>query len=289
MKSFLLFILLSVLILFVSAETDVEFIDGNLNIKEGSAWRELYPGDSIPEGSILKVGLNSIVELSDGKIKFSITNPGVYWIDELILNSSRSLKARSMVLRNIKRLFGYRKSTRTLTLGVRAAQAPDGEFSWTNDEYAEYMTSGKEHLQKGDYVEAKFKFSDALDSAFEDAEEEEALVCLAYVETLTGNYFKALTLVKDLSPNSNAPYYNQAVLLKANLFLENFAADEAISWIETHKAGAESILDDLILLEGLGNLQNGEFDKARKLFIQLTQDNSDSEAAEIAAKYLESM
>ncbi|MEA1911323.1 MAG: hypothetical protein U9N32_06550, partial [Spirochaetota bacterium] len=62
----------------VYADTVVEFIEGSFEIKEGSVWIELLPGDSIPGGSVLRVGENSIVELSGGKAKFTLTNPGIY-------------------------------------------------------------------------------------------------------------------------------------------------------------------------------------------------------------------
>ena len=293
MKSLLILILLIISASLVYANTVVKFIDGSLEIKEGSAWVELSPGDSIPNGSVLLVGENSVIELSDGKNKFSLTNPGTYHIDSIIPNNARSSKAKSLILNTIRRLFGYQlfgqPSSQTSVLGVRAGKVQDEGFSWTDDEYAEYIGAGKEYLQQEEYTKAKSSFLDAQDSAFDDLEKEEAMFYLSYVEVLSGNSVEALSLIKDYSPEYDAYYYEQAVLLKANLLIENFDTDEAISWIRTHKAQAVGVAGSLLLLEGLGNLQLGEVEKARKLFHQIIEDNSDLESAEIAAEYISSM
>lgn len=289
MKNFFVFFLLFLLTSLICANTVVEFIDGHLEIKEGTAWVELSPGDSIPGGAVLKVGDNSIIELSDGNTKFSLTNPGIYHIDSIILDSVRSSKTKSLILNTIRRLFGHKPSTQTNVFGVRAAEVQDDGFSWSNDEYSEYLKLGKEYLQQGDYTDAILNFSDAGENAFDAFEKEEALFYLSYTEALSGNSIEALSLIRDYFPDYDAYYYEQAVLLKANLLIENFNADEAISWIRTHKAQAVGVAGSLLLLEGLGNLQIGETEMARKLFKQVIEENTGSESAEIAVEYLGSM
>ena len=293
MKRLVILILLIVLTSFVYSDTVVGFIDGILEIKEGPVWIELIPGESIPGGSILRLGENTIVELSRGNTKFSLTNPGTYNIDSIILNSTRSSKAKSLIFNTIRRLFGHQvlgqQSSQTTVLGVRAAEVPEDGFSWNNDEYAEYLDAGKEYLAQENYDEAENSFSDAMDFSFDDYEEEEALFYLAYTNALSGNATEALSLIDDYFPDSDAPYYEQAVLLKANLLIENFAPGEAISWIESQKMQAPGITGSLILLEGLANLQIGEKEKARELFYKVIEDNEGLEFAEIAAEYLGSM
>ena len=293
MKKIWIFILFIVSVSFVFGDTVVKFIDGIFEIQKGSAWIELMPGDSIPDGSVLRVGENSIVELSSGKTKFSLTHSGIYNIDSIILNSVRSSKAKSLIFNTIRRLFGNQLSgqspSQTSVFGVRAAEVPNDGFSWTNDEYAEYMESGKEYLQKADYIEAGLSFTNAMDVSFDDFETEEALFYLAYAEALSGDLSKALSFAGDLYPDYDAPYYEQAVLLKSNLLIENFAPEKAISWIQSQKHQAPGINGSLLLLEGLANIQLGKIETARELFQKVIKENEGSESAEIAAEYLDSM
>ena len=88
----------------------------------------------------------------------------------------------------------------------------DDGFSCSNDENAEYIGAGKEYLQQENYKEA-----------------------------LSGNSIEVLSLIEDYSPDYDVYYYEQAVLLKANLLIENFDADGAISLIRTHKAQAVGV------------------------------------------------
>lgn len=277
----------------VYADTVVEFIEGSFEIKEGSVWIELLPGDSIPGGSVLRVGENSIVELSGGKAKFTLTNPGIYNIDRIVLNRTQSSKTKSLILQIIERLLGNQPSgslsSPSTVLGVRAAEVPDSGFSWNNDEYAEYMELGKEYLQQEDYVEAIFSFTDALDVSFDDLEEEEAIFYLAYVESLSGDFSKALSFARNLYPDYDAPYYEQAVLLKSNLLIENFEPGEAISLIQSQNISASGLTESLLLLEGVANFQLGKIKAASELFQKVLEENPGSESAVIAAEYLDSM
>lgn len=293
MKKMWIFILFIVTSSLVCGDVIVKFIDGNLEMQKGSVWVELLPGDSISDGSVIRVGENSIVELSDSKTKISLTNPGIYNIDSIVLNRTRSSKAKSLILKIIGRLLGNQPSgslsSPSTVLGVRAAEVPDDGFSWTNDEYTEYLELGKEYLKLEDYTKAKLSFSDAFDSSFSDFEEDESLFFLSYAESVSGEISAALSLLKDYSPDSDAYYYEQAVLLKANLLIENFDEDKAIMWINAHKAGAVDVAGSLLLLEGLSNLQLGNIDKARKIFRQIIDNNSDLESASVAAEYLDLM
>ncbi len=286
MKSSFIFILLIVSASLVTADTVVEYIYGIIEIKKESSWVELMPGDSIPDGSVFRVGENSIVELSGDKTKFSLTNPGIYSIDSIVLSSFRSLKANSMIFNTIRRLFRHLPSRQSTVLGVRAAEVPDSGFTWNNDNYAEYLDAGKVQLEQENYTEAGISFSDAMGSAFDDFEEEEALFYLAYAEALSGNSSGALGLITNFSPDPDASYYEQAVLLKANLLVENFSADKAISWIGSYKMQNLDITGSLILLEGMANFQLGKIETARGLFEQVIMENTGSESAEIASEYI---
>lgn len=199
----------------------------------------------------------------------------------------------SLLLKIIGRLLGNQYSgllsSPSTVLGVRAAEVPDSGFAWDNDEYAEYMELGKEYLQQEDYIEAIFSFTDAMDVSFDDFEEEEAIFYLAYVESLSGDFSKALSFARDLCPDHNAPYYEQAVLLKANLLIENFEHDKAISWIQSQSISASGLTGSLLLLEGLANFQLGKIMAARELFQKVREEYPGSESAEIAYEYLESM
>ena len=286
MKSFLILSMFLFLTFTISADTTVSFIEGTFEVKTGTEWHSLSPGDTVQDGSVLRVGKNTTVELSGNKNTYTLTKPGIYLIDYIVKTSKHSSQVQSFILKTIRHLFKHPGSVKTASLGVRGAEAPQEGFAWGNDEFTDYLKAGKDLLLQGEYSKARNTFADAVDSAFEDTEMEEANFYLAYTETLTGNFPKALADIKDVSPEKGTSYYNEAVLLKANLFIARNAPHKALAWIKSQETDAEAITDFLMLLKGIAHLQCGETQEAEALFNQLKKQYPDSESAVVAQEYL---
>jgi tetratricopeptide (TPR) repeat protein len=270
-------------------EISVEYIEGLLEIKTASVWKEVSFGDVIPDGASLRLADDTLVELSKGEQTIVLSSPGIYEINELLRNSSKQSKTRSIILNLIQQLFQAPPRGKSAVLGVRAADIEGEEFSWVDEGYSGYISNGKDQLEQKHYDEAKTSFLDALDSAFEDLEKEEVLFYLGYVETLLKNPAPALAYLIELSPKTDAPYYNQAFILKATLLVESFASRKAILWISSFKGSEVDTILSLTLLEGLCHLQLGEVDRAQDLFNKVISTAPESGPAKIAQEYLESM
>ncbi len=289
MKKFNILIFFSLVIFSISGNTTVQFIDGSLEVMDGNIWQKLSSGDSVTNESVIRVGENTVVELLCEKSKYTLTQPGTYPIDSLIKKGSRALNTQSFILRTILNLFNQPITDRSDVLGVRGAEAPQEGFVWSNDEFSEYLESGKGYLEEGKYEKAKDSFTDALDNAFEDNEVEEAGFYLTYMKALTGELTDALSDIADLTLERNTPFYNEAVLLKANLLIANNNFKEAISWIEAGENETSSIDESLMLLKGIAYLQLGNIEISMSIFKQIKGHNPESEYSKLATDYLAGM
>ncbi len=283
-KSIIFFLFLSI-IFSAAADTKVTYIEGTFEVKEGNTWVVLSPGDTVKDGSILRTGDDTVVELSVKNHTYSLTRKGIYLIDYITKDSSYKTHSQSFIMRTIHNLFHNNGSQASASLGVRGAETRQEEISWSNDEFAEYLQAGKDALAANDFSKAKENFSEALDSAFEDSEVEEADFYLAYSEALTGDVSRALEYIKDAAPDENTDHFNEAVLLKTNLLLLNNKPEEALAFIETEIADAPAITDSLLFLKGIAHLRLGELDEARTLFRKVETDYPDSDSAAAAAEY----
>ncbi len=267
----------------------MDFVEGKLEIKDGSSWISLESGSMIPNGKVIRLNAGTVVELTNNGNKFSLTRPGVYSIDSILKANSRNSRAESIILRTIKKLFQHKAAGGSDILGVRGAEVEDDGFSWSNDEYTDQMEEGKNNLSSGMYQEAVSNFKDAVDSSFDDAEGNEALFYLSYAKTLQGDTAEALSVIEEYTPDPETAYYEQGILLKANLLLENFKPEEAVEWIDTYISDTEDVNQSMLLLEGLAFLQMDKEEDAERIFTDLSKNSSDREAAETAKEYLESI
>jgi len=289
MKVIIMVFLFSLVVFSISGNTIVQFIDGFLEVKDGNTWQKLSPGDSVSNEAVIRVGKNTVVELSCEKSKYTLTQAGTYLIDSLIKKGSRALNTESFIMRTIRNLFHQQSPGKSSILGVRGAEAPQEGISWFDDEFSEYIETGKEYLEEEKYGKAKDSFSDALNNAFKNNEVAEAGFYLVYIKALSGDISGALIDITDLTFERDDPIFDEAVLLKANLLIANNKFKEAIPWIEAGGNDAPSIADSLMLLKGTAYLQLGDIETAKNIFQQIKEQYPESENSKLADVYLASM
>ena len=67
----------------------VEYVDGILEIKEGSGWIELYIGDTIPEDSLIRLSDNGFAELSTRTVTVTLNQAGTYETRSLLRSGKK--------------------------------------------------------------------------------------------------------------------------------------------------------------------------------------------------------
>ncbi|HEB09843.1 MAG TPA: hypothetical protein ENI06_01360 [Spirochaetales bacterium] len=233
-----LFIRTSLLVIFLVSATllplyaedlMVEYLEGILEVGQGSNWIEVDIGDTIPQNSYLRLSDNGLAELSAGAITITLNQDGTFSIKNL-LTSGREVAAwniSSLVNSKLARLISPDQQQGTAVMGVRGAAAGDEELTWV-EEGEEYLEQGKELIRTGDYKEAREVLQEGADYSFSDEEKEEYNFYIASAYALEGKSAPALLMLTNMKTESSTPYYSDYVLLKGKLLIEGLAYKKAL-------------------------------------------------------------
>jgi hypothetical protein len=208
----------------------VEYLEGILEVDQGSNWIEVDIGDTIPQNSYLRLSDNGLAELSAGAITITLNQDGTFSAENL-LTSGREVAAwniSSLVNSKLGRLISPDQQQGTAVMGVRGAAAGEEEELTWMEEGEEYLEQGKELIRTGDYKEAREVLQEGADYSFSDEEKEEYNFYIASAYALEGKSAPALLMLTDMKTESSAPYYSDYVLLKGKLLIEGLAYKKAL-------------------------------------------------------------
>jgi hypothetical protein len=224
----LLLILLATIPLFAE-DLLVEYVEGILEIKEGSNWYELYIGDMVPENSIIRLSDNGFAELSTRNMTVTLSDEGTYETQSLLRSGQKvaSWDIGNIVNSKLSKLLGPGEQGETAVMGVRGAAADQGELTWV-EEGGEFMEKGKQLLAEGLFDEAIPVFKDGAEWALTEDERSEYLFYASYAHSLKGDNALALIMLEDMALGSEAPIFTDYVLLKGKLLIENLAFADAL-------------------------------------------------------------
>jgi tetratricopeptide (TPR) repeat protein len=242
-------------------ELTVEYLDGMLEIQEDSEWTELDIGDTIPEGSRLRLSDDGLAELSAGRITITLNQDGSYKTEELLEAGKKvaSWNIGSVVNSKLKRLIAPDQQAQTAVMGVRGAAQDDEELTWI-DEGEQYLQQGREFLLAEDYEAAAATFLEGADFLFDDLERQEYLFYAAYSYAQLGSNAQALSLLEEVVPEADVSYFVDYVLLAGKLLIESLAFEDALNLFDAYLSkpdGGETTqvvyFLSALCLQGLGN------------------------------------
>lgn len=104
----------------------VDFVDGSVQVQNGSAWRTLDFGDTFDSAQIVRIGQRSVAELSvQGGSKLVLSAAGTYAIDTM-LGPRQESSAISNIATKIERMANQRTNlNESVVAGVRGSAAVD--------------------------------------------------------------------------------------------------------------------------------------------------------------------
>lgn len=185
MKKILFFMLiLFVAVSIFSTDLVVEYIDGYLDLKDGSYWIELYMGDIVRDTDIIKLDENSTAVLSAVGIKITIARPREYYVGDLITTSSSRMSLIGSIGSRISSIVKEEESAvQTNAGGVRASNAQEdfNKIGWAVETSEDLLKDGIAVFEMEDFEYAIILFEDAIYLA----EEEESMEILQYAYLLT--------------------------------------------------------------------------------------------------------
>jgi hypothetical protein len=207
----------------------VEYVEGTLEIQEGSGWLELYIGDTVPENSMIRLSDNGFVELSTSTVTLTLSDDGTY-DTRYLLQSGRKIASwgvGSVVNNRLDRLINPPQKGEVTGLGSRAERKTENPLEMS-DPFVDSINAGKQLLARNLFDEAISMFQEAADSAVFGDEIFEARFYEAYAHYLKGDNAPALNILEDVQPDSNAGFFTEYVLLKGRLLIENLAFADAL-------------------------------------------------------------
>ena len=268
---------------------------GQVYMKEGGSWLELYPGDEISNNAVLKLEKGAQAEFSDDQVTILVLKEGTYNFESLLKQAKEVKQAGAIPLiqNKLKSLARSAVSGPSAVGGVRAAEAsdPGKDVTWFTEDAAQYLEDGKELLGAGKFSEAVEMFEYGLDAAVTKSEEDEVRFYLAYTISQTGNYLSSLNQLNQIKLSPADYYYTDLYLLKGSLFLESSAFSEASDFLSTYVTGSSSGSPDtyqsILLMEGIAQLQQGNLVQAKQKLTKAFELATTSEAGAQAKYYLD--
>jgi len=206
----------------ISEDLLVEYVEGTLEVKEGSNWYELYIGDMVPENSVIRLSDNGFAELSTRNVTVTLSDDGTYNTQSLLRSGQKvaSWDIGGVVNSKLSKLLGPGQQGETAVMGVRGAAADQGELTWV-EEGGEFLDKGKQLLVDGLFDEAIPVFLDGAEWALDEEERSEYMFYAAYAHSLKGENALALIILRDINLEKDALVFADFVLLKGKLLIED--------------------------------------------------------------------
>lgn len=288
----LLLILLVPLALF-ARDFVVDYVDGYLDVKDGSSWSELFIGDEVTDADTVRLDTGSYAEISDGSVTVKLTRAGTYVIADLfnVAGRSRSSGVGSLILGRVSKLAGEDERDETAVGGVRASEAVNqNQPTWAGGESVdELIEEGLGLLNEGSFEDAYWVFEEAYDYALDDYEYNKSIFYLGYASALTGAITEAFDLLEEVGPDPDTDYYTDHVLVLSQLLVESFAFSDAIEYLDgllTAEEVEEPALQSGYLLLGLSYDGLGDLGKAETYWLEARDLDPSSDAGQIAGQLL---
>ena len=268
-------------------DMDVAFLDGDVEVKINDEWQPLYIGDSLPSNAVLRVGENSIVEMSGGTENVTISRSGVYSLDELTSGQQKSQGTMWAFLKNSTKGFveGH-EETSGAVLGARAAEVGQEQLEWM-DEDEEALKDAIELLRLQDYSEALSVLEESIEWAAED-KLPEFQYYTGYAYAMSGENGRALKWMRDMSPDPLDSLFEEWALLTGQLMVGSLSYDQALgvfnSYLAVYPRG--KYLQPILFLAGVSHTEMGDPSEGMRLYERVVEIDSGSEWGQLARNRL---
>ncbi len=277
-----------------AGEVIVGYVDGVLEVRDGTTWYELFIGDAVDGSDEIRLADDSHAELLGGSSTIRLSRPGTYEVERLLEGVGRTASANigGMVLGRVSRLTGRDETPRQTTAGgARASEAVTQTGpTWVGGETVdELILQGTELLGHGDLEDAYWVFQEAYEYAVTDEEYARSLFYYGYASALVGRPLQAFDLLEEIGPQPDTSHYATHILALGQLLLDSFAYDEAIEYLTPLAEAEDQELEDIQsarLLLGVAYQGLGRPSQARDHLRRAREIAPETQVAETAERLL---
>ncbi|MBN1837662.1 MAG: tetratricopeptide repeat protein [Spirochaetales bacterium] len=230
-------LLLAAALPLAAQELLVEYLEGTLELKQGSQWVEVYIGDSLSRGRVIRLESGGFAELSAGNVTVTLSEGGTYNTDSLFKSGQKvaAWNLGGVVNSKLSKLVSPVSGGETATMGVRGDRMDSGELTWV-EEGTEYLAEGKKLLAQGQVEEGIRRLEEGAEWALTEEERNEHLFYAAYGHSLQGESAVSLIMLEDMRVGPAARFFTDYVLLKGKLLIDNLAFEDALALFDQYLA-----------------------------------------------------
>lgn len=218
-----LFLSLAITFSFAQSLT-VDYLDGTVQVQSTKGWKDLSVGNTVGLDARVRVSDSGTVEFTRGAQRFSILKDGTYLMSDVVKGSRKSGEAGVgvSIAKKLHNVTSGSQPSQTAVGGVRGAAQGDNSQSltWMGDDED---TSAKVRalLDKDRYKEAEAEIQSALADAQDPQKKQDLGYLLASAYYGEGQGARAYHTLLDLKDNSGSTYYQDSVILKAQILVDN--------------------------------------------------------------------
>jgi tetratricopeptide (TPR) repeat protein len=214
-------------------ELSVTYVDGDVQIREGSSWTALSIGDRLTPQTTIQLGQGAYVEIKRASSKIVLSQKGSYVLANVIA-SSRAMGSAGVgkaLSATLSYLAGGKTLNQSSVGGARAEnKGKEDDSEWMSSGAEVFLDAGKTYMKSGQYGAAIDQFLQALDAATEQ-ELPQVRYYLAYAYSLDGDTRAALKYATDLQPSRGDEWASDFIILKAKLLVDSSAFAQDIAWL----------------------------------------------------------
>jgi len=284
------FILLFLLFTAALYAQDFQLIynEGEISVKQGSSWVDIYPGDLLPENSVVRLDRGEIAEFASAGASVLFSKPGTYQLKSAVKQKeAQQVGGLSSVFNRVAKIGRSGEQGQSQAMGVRGAEAGDNfELTWVEED-TQSFEKAKSAYDRQDYSAAVDIFENEVDPMLLSDES-------AYWYYLASSYLNmdkkgpALQIALSHEADEYSRVYPEFVLLKGRLYMESSDFSEAAvqfkEYIDRVSSPAQLQLGHF--LYGFSQQQNGNESESRKALNEAVRINADSEITSLAEQFL---
>lgn len=266
------------------------YSDGEVSLKKGSGWVQIYSGDIVPEASVVRLGPGGVAEFAGEGSTVIFSKPGTYQI-ESAAEQSRTVQssAFSSVFSRLSKMGEGTGRGQSQAMGVRGAESDDEfGFTWVEEDTMSFEEA-VDAFDEEDFSLAIDILKNEVDPlALDDESSYWYYLAASYMGQ--GKKGPALQVVKEHSAGRMSAFYSQYLLLKGRLLLESFDFAGAAQQFEEYIGSTDNPgkLQIAYYLHGYSLQQQGYTTSARNALQKAVEINSDPEVSRLAQELMDS-
>ena len=223
-------------------DLSVVYMEGDAQVRNGSAWNDLAIGDAVPADSSVRVSRKGCLELKGAAGDFFLNREGSYALADLIAarQKTTSRGAPNALANSLRYLAKGPQRSQSTAAGVRAEnKGKDDTDGWVESSAQVFLEAGKALIRAGRFDQAIVQLNEALDAAT-DEETPEIQYWLAAATELSGDIRNAWKDLSNVQPGASDTWAGDFVLLKAKLMEDSSDYQAAVDWLTANDLSADA-------------------------------------------------